>query len=413
MSELVNKTKLDNGLTIVTETIPSVRSVSVGIWVKIGSRYETKKQAGVTHFLEHMLFKGTENRSAFDLVSQVESRGGFMNAFTSNEYTAYYIRCLDSELESALDILADMVLNPLLPKDEIEKEKKVVIEEMKMYRDSPDDYVFESFIKQIFKPHPLSVPIIGSETTVNAFSQDLLKSFVSDYYKSDNLIVSVAGNISHDKVVSVIDKLFSKHSSGTVKQEFDRLPNYEPTKIKLTKKIEQTHLVLGKRGLSSSHEDRFKLLLMNMLLGGGMSSRLHQNVREKYGYCYSIHSTIQSFYDTGLFAIYTGTDIEYVDHLKELIFNELDKLVSNPIDKVELSNAKTQLKGMLLLGQESTSNRMTRLAKSEMYYERYVPLNEIELEIEKVSPDILLDFSKDFLNKEQFTETVLVPSEND
>lgn len=413
MQEQVQQTTLQNGLVIITEFIPTVRSVSGGIWVKTGSRYETAEQAGITHFLEHMLFKGTKTRSAFDIVSAIEARGGYLNAFTSNEYTAYYVRCLDTELLTAIDVLSDMVLNSTFPAEELEKEKKVVIEEMKMYRDSPEDYVFEEFLAQIYNGHPLGRPIIGFENTVNAFNRDQLYAFMDTHYRADNLIMAFAGNVNHDEVVKHMEAYFGEHPTGTQVSRQEIIPEYVKRESKLEKEIEQTHLVLGRRSLSSSDPDRFKLLLMNMILGGGMSSRLHQNVREKYGYCYTINSSIQSFYDTGFFAIYTGTDEEYVEHVKELVFTELDEMASKLVPEQELQNSKTQLKGMLLLGQENMSNRMTRLAKSEMYYNRYVPLDEIERDIDAVTAEDLHAFCAEFLKNELFTETVLIPSNND
>lgn len=413
MQENVSQTRLANGLVVITEHIPTVRSVSAGIWIKTGSRYETSEEAGITHFLEHMLFKGTKTRSAFDLVSQVEARGGYLNAFTSNEYTAYYVRCLDTELKNSLDILSDMVLNPLFPAEELEKEKKVVIEEMKMYRDSPEDYIFEEFVGQLFQNHPLGRPIIGFEATVNSFNQEKLIEFMERHYKADNLIVAVAGNVKHDEVVDLMHAYFDSRASGTSISRNELFPVFVKQSKRLSKEIEQTHYVMGRRALPSAHPDRFKLLLMNMILGGGMSSRLHQNIREKYGYCYSISSTIQSYYDTGFFSIYTGTDEEYVEHVKALILAELKEMATNPVTETELANSKSQLKGMLLLGQESMSNRMTRLAKSEMYYGRYIPLDEIERDIEMVTREELHAFCSEFLKEELFTETVLLPTNDD
>lgn len=408
----IHKTTHSSGLRIITESIDSVRSLSVGIWVKTGSRHEKTTVAGITHFLEHMLFKGTNSRSAFEIVHGVESVGGYLNAFTSSEYTCYYVRCLDSELRKSLDILIDMVQHAALPPDEIEKEKKVVIEEMKMYRDNPDDYIFEEFTGQIFNQHPLGRPIIGYESTVSAFNRDDLSNYINERYTPSNIIISVAGNITHEQVVSIVDEFYGKSSNGEItSNEKQVLTPYEPSAKTLTKVIEQTHFVTGRRSLSNDDPERYKLLLVNTLLGGGMSSRLHQNIREKYGYCYSISSFNQAYSDTGMFGVYVGTDKDYVTHVKELIHEEFRKLKDDVVSDNELAEAKAQLKGKLLLAQESMSNRMTRLAKSEIYYDRYIPLDELVEQIDNVSVADIQQFSTDFFDTSQFSETLLLPEE--
>ena len=407
--EAVTKSTLDNGLRIVTEDIESVKSISVGIWVKTGSRHETEKQAGITHFLEHMLFKGTEKRSANDIALSMEAVGGYLNAFTSSEYTCYYARCVNTELERALDVLSDMVLNSTFPEEEIEKEKKVVIEEMKMYRDSPDDYLFEEFTSKIFEGHELGRPVIGTEETVSAFSRQDLYDYMKERYTPDNLLVSVAGNVEHEKVVKLVSRYFSDLGKTEKKELVQPLPEFNSNTLKLTKVIEQTHYIYGRRGLEHDHDDKYLLLMANTILGGGMSSRLHQNVREKYGYCYSIQTFNQAYTDSGIWGVYVGTDKEYVEHVRELIVKELKKIQDEPIPHKELEEAKSQLKGKLLLSQENTSNRMTRLAKSELYFERFVTLDELEEKIEEVGAEDLQNFAKEFFDDAYFMEAVLMP----
>lgn len=410
--EKIKKTTTSSGLRVITETIKSVRSVSVGIWIKTGSRHERDSLAGITHFLEHMLFKGTETRSAFDISSSIEAAGGYLNAFTSSEYTCYYARCLDTELEKALDVLSDMVLHSTFPEKEIEKEKKVVIEEMKMYRDSPEDYIFEEFSSQVFENHPLGRPIIGFESTVSAFNRDDLFAYMAERYQPETIIITVAGNASHSKVLNLAKHFFKEKKAKEVKEIKSVLSPYKTQKRILTKQIEQTHYIMGKRSLSSIDEDRYKLLLIQAVLSGGMSSRLHQNIREKYGYCYSINSFIQSFGDTGLFGVYVGTDKEYLDHVKDLIFKEFKDLREKEIPEKEFGEAKTQLKGKLLLSQESMSSRMTRLAKSEIYFNRYISLDELTESIDKVSSKDVQNFANAFFDEEDFTETILLPESN-
>ncbi|TYP95448.1 putative Zn-dependent peptidase [Fodinibius salinus] len=409
--QAVDKTKLSNGLTIVTERIESVKSVAVGIWAKTGSRNETPQQAGVTHFLEHMLFKGTENRSSLDIAMSMESVGGYLNAFTSSEYTCYYSRCLNTQLERALDVLSDMVLHPSFPEKEIEKEKKVVIEEMKMYRDSPNDYLFEQFSANIFDGHPLGNSTLGFEETVSAFERQDLYDYMEQRYQPSNLLISVSGNMEHDQVVELVSNYFSSVTSHDTVQKNEELPEYDVNDIALHKSIEQTHLITGRRGLDYNHDDKFSLLLANTVLGGGMSSRLHQNVREKYGYCYSITSFNQSYQDTGLYGIYVGTDQEYVDHVRELINQELDTLRQSAIPEKELSEAKSQLKGKLLLSVESMKNRMSRLAKSEIYYDRFVTLDELIQKIDSVTSEEIQLFAQNFFDSDVFSEAVLLPEE--
>jgi predicted Zn-dependent peptidase len=409
--DFVKKTTLDNQLTVVSEHVESVKSVSVGIWAKTGSRNEREDQAGITHFLEHMLFKGTENRSSYDIALSMESVGGYLNAFTSSEFTCYYARCLQSQLERALNVLSDMVLHPSFPEEEIKKEKKVVIEEMKMYRDKPRQYLLEQFDNMIFKGHPLGRPIIGNEQTVNNFERQDLFDYMAARYQPDHLLISVAGNVDHDYMVELVRQLFN----GTELQEGTdynpEMSDYKASKREFQKTIEQTHLIVGRRGLPFDHDDKYSLLLVNTLLGGGMSSRLHQNIREKYGYCYTIQSFNQSYSDTGLFGIYVGTDANYVDHVTDLIFNELRSLKDEPVAQKELDEAKAQLKGKLMLVLENMSNRMQRLAKSEIYYNRFIPVDELIENIEAVEADEIQEFAANFFEESLFSKAVLKPEE--
>lgn len=409
--DFIRKTTLNNGLRIVTEHIESVKSISVGIWVKTGSRNETEEQGGVTHFLEHMLFKGTDKRTAYEIAQSMESVGGYLNAFTSSEYTCYYARCVEDQLGRALDVLSDMVLHPSFPEEEVEKEKKVVIEEMKMYRDSPDDYLFEEFSSKMFEGHALGRPILGTEDTVSAFSREDLYNYMADRYKPSNLLVAVAGHVDHDKVVEVVKNYFDQLEYDPVVNGKQPIEELNPEKLELTKTIEQTHYILGRRGLNFDHEDKYLLLLANTVLGGGMSSRMHQNVREKYGYCYSIQTFNQSYSDTGIWGIYVGTDKEYVEHVHELVVAELDKIRNEIIPAKELEEAKSQLKGKLLLSQENTSNRMMRLAKSELYFDRFVTLDELEENIMNVTAEQIQEFAKDFFDQKYYMEAVLSPEE--
>ena len=407
----IKTSKLPSGLKVITENVPTVKSVTVGIWVKTGSRNETEKQAGITHFLEHMLFKGTENRSSFDISMSMESVGGYLNAFTSSEYTCYYARCLDTELDKALDVLSDMVLHPSFPQKEITKEKKVVIEEMKMYRDSPSDYLFEKFSAQMFKEHPLGRPILGFEETVSNFSRSDLYNYMDDRYVPENIIVSVAGNVEHNYVAEMAASAFEEIS--TKKENGSEIAPGKITADQNTyyKSIEQTHFVIGRRGLPANDDNRYTMLLANTILGSGMSSRLHQNIREQYGYCYSISTFNQAYRDSGLFGVYVGTDQDYVDHVRELIEKEFDALQNEAVPAKELEDAKAQLKGKLLLSQESMSSRMARLAKSELYFDRFITLDELVREIDQVDAGKIQDFAATFFDIDEYSQAILLPEQ--
>lgn len=407
--EAIQKSVLPNGLKIVTEHIDSIKSISAGIWVKTGSRNESDEQAGITHFLEHMLFKGTENRSSFEIAQSMESVGGYLNAFTSTEYTCYYARCLDSKLEDALDVLSDMVRHSTFPEEEMQKEKNVVLEEMKMYKDSPDDFILEEFNNQIFPDHPIGRPVLGFEDTVVSFTREGLFDYIDHRYNPDNLLVAVAGHVDHEDVVQLVTRLLNHKTSKETVHESQPIPPYEVTQKELTKPIEQAHMIMGRRALNYDHPDKYLLLLANTILGGGMSSRLHQNIREKYGYCYSIGPFNQSFLDSGLFGVYIGTDRDYVPHVRELIIKEFERLQNEKVDEKELTEAKEHLKGKLLLSQENTSNRMTRMAKSEIYFNRYVTLDELVENIDAVNSEDLRTFSQDFFEPDMYSETLLVP----
>lgn len=409
VGEMVKKSVLPNGLKIVTEHIDSIKSISAGIWVKTGSRHETDKQAGITHFLEHMLFKGTENRSSFEIAQSMESVGGYLNAFTSTEYTCYYARCLDSKLKDAMDVLSDMVRHSTFPEEEMQKEKNVVLEEMKMYKDSPDDFILEEFSNQIFPEHPIGRPVLGFEDTVVSFTREGLFDYINHRYNPDNLLVAVAGNVDHDEVVQLVSQLLNHRTSETTVNEPQPISPYKVTQKELTRAIEQTHMILGRRALNYDHPDKYLLLLANTILGGGMSSRLHQNIREKYGYCYSIGPFNQSFLDSGLFGVYIGTDADYVPHVRELIIKEFRRLQDEKVGEKELQEAKAHLKGKLLLSQENTSNRMTRMAKSEIYFNRYITLDELVENIDAVNSENLQTFAVEFFDPEMYSETLLVP----
>lgn len=406
---LFSKTTLPNGVRVLTETIPSVRSISVGVWIYTGSRDERDEESGMSHFIEHMVFKGTKKRRMHHIAQRLESVGGYLNAFTTKEYTCYYARALDEHLQRSIDLVCDLVLDPEFPSREIEKEKDVVLEEMKMYEDTPDEYVFDCFEELLFKDHPLGRPIIGFPKTVSAFTRDQIQGYMDQHYTPDRIVVAVAGNASHKDVVRIAEKVFA--SSERTPHEHTRVPvnGYGPEQLVVKKPIQQAHLVLGTRGLSIQNPKRTPLSVLNTLLGGGMSSRLNQNIREKYGFCYSIYSFVNMHSDTGDFGVYMGTDAGRIERSKKLIFRELERLASEPVSERTLAQAKNQVKGSMMLGLESTSNRMMRIGRQELYFGRYFTLDEIIAEVNSVSIEDVQAIAQELFHPDQFSAAVLLP----
>ena len=406
-----HRTELPNGLRIVTEHIPSVRSVSVGAWVFTGSRDETLEHSGISHFIEHMVFKGTARRRTHHIAQRMEAVGGFLNAFTGKEYTCYYARALDEHLDRAIDTVTDLILEPQFPKRELEKEKEVVIEEMKMYEDNPEDLVFDRFEALAYPDHPLGRPIIGLPETVRAFSREQLVGYLSRHYTPAQTVIAVAGNVDHDRVAQVIADIYDQVDRPTPERSRTPVNGYTAQTHVEERPIQQAHLVLGTRCFDIYDPRRIALSVLNTLLGGGMSSRLNQNIREKYGYCYSIYSFINLHSDTGDFGVYMGTDASKVERSKKLIYRELDKLASTAVSQRMLNQAKNQVKGSIMMGLESMSNRMMRLGRQELYYDRYISLDEMLEQIDAVTAEDIRSVADTLFQADTFSEVVLLPSE--
>lgn len=404
-----SKTTLANGVRVLTESIPSVRSISVGVWIYTGSRDERPEESGISHFIEHMVFKGTAKRRMHHIAQRLESVGGYLNAFTTKEYTCYYARALDEHLERSIDLVCDLVLHPEFPPKELDKEKDVIIEEMKMYEDTPDEYVFDCFEGALFKNHSLGRPIIGFEDTVRSFSRDQLLSYMDEHYTPDRIVLAVAGNARHEDVVRIAERIFATSTREPRVHSRISVNGYGPEQIMVKKPIQQAHLVLGTRGYPVQDPRRTSLTVLNTILGGGMSSRLNQNIREKYGFCYSIYSFVNMHSDTGDFGVYMGTDASRVDRSKKLIFKELDKLKTETVSERLLNQAKNQVKGSLMLGLESMSNRMMRIGRQELYFQRYFTLDEIIADVDAVSRENIRIIAEDLFRPEQFSSAVLLP----
>ncbi len=380
---MIQKYETANGLRIVLEKIPTVRSVSIGIWIGTGSRFETVEMNGVSHFLEHMFFKGTKQRTAQEIAEAFDGIGGQVNAFTSKEYTCYYAKVLDDHAQIALDVLADMFFNSQFAENEMEKEKNVVAEEIKMYEDAPDDIVHDLLAQASFGSHSLGFPILGTQQTLKTFSGELLRNYMNDHYTAENVVISIAGNVDED-FIKQVELIFKDVQKSQQKREYIT-PTFIPEKLVRKKETEQAHICLGFNGLAIGHEDIYSLVLLNNILGGSMSSRLFQEVREKKGLAYSVFSYHSSYHDNGMLTVYSGTAPHQLDELYETIMMTLQTISKNGITDKELAKGKEQLKGNLMLSLESTNSRMSRNGKNELLLKRHRSLDETIEEINRVS----------------------------
>ncbi|AZU61533.1 M16 family metallopeptidase [Neobacillus mesonae] len=382
---MINKYTCKNGVRIVLEQIPTVRSVAIGIWIGTGSRNEIPKTNGISHFLEHMFFKGTTTRTAKDIAESFDSIGGQVNAFTSKEYTCYYAKVLDTHSKLALDVLADMFFNSTFDETELKKEKNVVLEEIKMYEDTPDDIVHDLLSRAVYGDHPLGYPILGTEETLNTFNGDSLRGYIHERYTPENVVVSIAGNVP-ETFIQEVEQYFGSYQGGN-REEEENVPSFHSNKIARKKETEQAHLCIGFEGLKVGHEDIYSLITLNNILGGSMSSRLFQDVREQKGLAYSVFSYHSAYQDSGIVTVYGGTGANQLNVLFETIQETLNKLKQEGITEKELTNSKEQLKGSLMLSLESTNSRMSRNGKNELLLKRHRSLDEIIEQIDVVTKE--------------------------
>lgn len=382
---MINKHVSKNGLRIVLEKVPAVRSVTIGIWILAGSRNETVHTNGISHFIEHMFFKGTKTRSAQDIAEAFDSIGGQVNAFTSKEYTCFYARVLDTHKEYAVEILSDMFFNSVFDEEEMAREKNVVIEEIKMYEDTPDDIVHDLLAQATYGDHPLGYPILGTEQHLHRFTKDTIHTYMREHYIPENIVISIAGNVD-DSFIPIIEDYFSGLKSTTKRAKINR-PIFLANDITRKKETEQAHLCLGYNGLALGDNDTYSLVIVNNVLGGSMSSRLFQDIREKQGLAYAVYSYHSSFLDNGLLTIYAGTGIDQLSLLQDTMTETIENFVAKSLTNKELENSKEQLKGNLVLGLESTNSRMSRNGKNELLLNRHRTLDEIIKEIDLVDHD--------------------------
>jgi len=405
---MIVRNEFDNGVRLITERMDHLRSVSVGVWLMRGSRHEPEEQSGIAHFIEHMLFKGTATRSAEDIAQDIDSVGGHLDAFTAKEYASYYIKVLDEHLPFAWDILADIVRHPAFRPDDIEREKKVILEEIKMVEDTPDDLVHELFTQSLWLGHPLGRPILGEPASVEAFDRDGLSAFFDRTYVAPNLLVVAVGNVEHERVRDLVVQAFGTLPESSA-PAVETAPRVVPRLQIRAKDLEQSHLCLGVGSYPQHHDDRYSSYVLNTVLGGSMSSRLFQNVREKRGLAYAVFSGLAAYRDAGTLTIYAGCANSAVGEVVDVVVDEVRGMKAR-LSETELRRAKDHLKGSLMLSLESTSSRMSNLARQEIYFDRQFSLDETLEGIERVTGDDVRRVAEDLFVNGSMGATILGPA---
>jgi predicted Zn-dependent peptidase len=403
----IRRQVLPHGLTVITEQMEHIRSASIGIWLETGSRDETPQSNGISHFIEHMVFKGTKHRTAEEIARQVDSIGGNMDAFTSKECICFNVKVLDEHVPLALEILSDLVLYPTFTDEDIARERGVILEEIKMDEDNPDNLVHEIFTQNFGKDHPLGKPILGTKETVKKFERQAVLDTYTHRFAPGNIIVAAAGHLDHDQFVDLVVKHF-EHLKPAQNGFHSPAPKIVPRIVLRNKKaLEQVQLCIGVPAYPIAHEKRYAGYILNTLLGGGMSSRLFQNIRERQGLAYSIYSDLNPYRDTGCMAVYAGTSLASAAKVVQSVVGEFRDLKIRPVPEEELRRSKDQLKGSLMLSLESSTARMSNLARQEMYFDRFQDLDELVLKIEAVTADDLQSLAQEFFKTESVAVTVL------
>ena len=409
---MFNKTTLPNGIRIVTESLQHSKVVSVGVWIDVGSRDEHDLNSGSAHFVEHMLFKGTGTRSAQEISRELDVLGGSANAFTARENTCLHATVLDSNLPKLVELFTDLLGNSLFAGEEIERERQVILQEINMVEDMPDDHIHDLFAGLLWGSHPLGKTILGSQEIVAAMDSKKLREYVKKYYTTDKIIIAAAGKVGHKEFVSLWQKSFDKFDQASDPALKRTQPVSVPAGRKIyAKPLEQAHILLGTNGLSAVAVDRYGYLLLNVLLGGNMSSRLFQEIREKRGLAYSIYSYISSYSDCGYLAIYLGVDRDSVNESLSLVAREISTLQNTPVAEEELVNAKDFIKSGLFLAMENMEAIMTRIAKNEIYFGKYIPLAEVVESIDHVTGEDILRLASKIFSRQELTIVGLGPLE--
>ncbi len=404
---MFKKVHLKNNIPLVMEKIPGVRSVSLGVWLKVGSRFEKDGERGLSHFLEHMFFKGTTNRSQKQIACEVDSLGADLNAFTSKETTTFYVKALDEYLSVASELLSDILLNSLFPEEEIEKEKGVVLEEIRMSEDTPDDYVHDLFNEFVWKDSGLGHRILGEPDTVVTFNREKLLQYIRRHYTKDNMIISCAGNFEYDTVLDILNASMGEvRLSG--REEDIRKPLFTPVRRVVQRDTAEVHICMGVEGVSQTSPHRYALLIVNTIMGMGVSSRLFQEIREEKGLAYTVYSFASSYFDTGLFGVYVGTSPEKYREVIEIVQRQFSSF-KDTVTPEEVERAKKQLRGNIILALESTSGRMTNIARQEIYYGRYYSPDEIIRIIDSVDMKEIRDLADMLFGEDRTAITLLGP----
>ncbi len=403
---MVSRSVLPNGLRVITEEMPGVQSATIGIWVENGSRFETAQQNGISHFLEHLFFKGTERRTAAAIAEEIDAVGGVLNAFTSKEYTCYYAKVLAEHLPLAIDLLADIFRHSRFAPEEINRERAVVLQEISQVEDTPDDYVHDLFNVSYWPGHPLGYPICGRAETVEQFGQKELLEFFTARYQPDRIVIAAAGNLTHDGLVDWVQREFGD-LSGVAEPSNNSSPVPARGIFSVEKALEQVHICLGTPGIAQCAPERYAAYLLSTALGGGMSSRLFQEVRERRGRAYSVYSFLSSYRDIGYLGIYAGTSAEWVEEVVTVIGAELRKLAAEGLRPEELARVKNQLKGNMLLGLESSDSWMNRIAKNEIYFGHDISPKEVAARIDAVSNDDVVALAQRLLRPEDMAMALL------
>jgi len=405
---MYNKTVLDNGITVVTESISYFSTVSLGLWWKTGGRYESPSNNGISHFIEHMLFKGTKKRSAFDIAKEIDAVGGAINAFTGKEYTCLYARVLRKDMDIALDVLSDMSRNSLFDENEIEKEKYVITQEIKMIEDNPEEHIYDMFNASYYKDHPLGMTILGTEEVIEKFNRDMLTDHFYRNYSPDAFIITATGRINHNNFVNKIDRLFGDLKANDSQRSVSIKPLPHKSIDVFERDLEHIYLCLGTDGVSQVDSKRYCLYALNAIIGGSMSSHLFQEIREKRGLVYNIYSYVNCYHDNGTFGISTSTSEEFVVEVLELVKAEFERIRNHGISDAEIAFSKEHIKGNLFISLESSEARMGRLAKNEIYFGDYVPLRETLREIDNIKKSDVDEIAKNiFKNTGDISLTIL------
>jgi predicted Zn-dependent peptidase len=405
----VKKHVLSNGLVVITETMPHVRSVSVGIWIRNGSRRELPEENGLAHFIEHMVFKGTERRSAEVIAREMDSVGGMLDAFTSKEQICFNTKVLDEHLPIAFDVLSDLVLRPLFDSEDIRKERQVVLEEIKMDMDNPEYLLQELFTSGFWPDHSLGRPILGTPGTVKKFAREPLRNRFCNWFAPDHIVLTAAGNVTHERILELAEREFAALKPSAAREDHAAPSTEAPIRLETKRDLEQIHLCIGVPSFPLAHERRFGIAVLNNLLGGGMSSRLFQNIREKLGLAYAVFSEITPYSDAGMLSVYAGTSTESIGEVIDLTIKEFRALKESPVSQEELLRAKNHFKGSLMLSLESSSARMTNLARQELYFDRFYTLDDILASIEAVTREEVHSLAQEFFHPERIAVTVLGP----